>query len=85
MLKYREKGLVRSVLGVDAAWTLAQPSGVALATESQSGCRLLAVASSYQRFESLADTELEAEERSSSRAVSVRSENHKQSDTDSCR
>jgi predicted RNase H-like nuclease len=41
---------MRTVLGIDAAWTLTQPSGVALVTETASGWRLLAVESSYQRF-----------------------------------
>jgi len=56
---------MRSVLGIDAAWTLTQPSGVALAIEGPNGWRLLAVESSYKRFQALADTDLEAEERPS--------------------
>ncbi len=45
----------RAVLGIDAAWTIAQPSGVALAVETASGWRLAAVESSYQRFVALAE------------------------------
>jgi predicted RNase H-like nuclease len=45
---------MRAVLGIDAAWTLTQPSGVALAIESGKGWHLLATASSYQRFFALA-------------------------------
>lgn len=41
---------MRSVLGIDAAWTLAQPSGVALAAETSNGWHLVAAESSYQRF-----------------------------------
>lgn len=40
----------RTVLGIDAAWTAAQPSGVALAAERDGGWRLLAVAPSYADF-----------------------------------
>jgi predicted RNase H-like nuclease len=46
---------MRAVLGIDAAWTLTRPSGVALALESREGWHLLATASSYQRFLALAD------------------------------
>jgi predicted RNase H-like nuclease len=46
---------MRVVLGIDAAWTLIQPSGVALVAESAAGWRLIAVESSYQRFQALAD------------------------------
>src|ERR1700756_4245829 len=45
---------MRTVLGIDAAWTGRQPSGVALAEETGRGWRLKAVASSYARFEALA-------------------------------
>jgi predicted RNase H-like nuclease len=38
------------VLGIDAAWTVSQPSGVALVAETASGWRLVAVEASYQRF-----------------------------------
>jgi len=46
---------MRCVLGVDAAWTAAQPSGVALAIETETGWRLIAAESSYQRFHARAD------------------------------
>jgi predicted RNase H-like nuclease len=45
---------MRTVLGIDAAWTETQPSGLALAEETASGWRLKAAASSYARFEALA-------------------------------
>src|SRR5262245_9752822 len=54
---------MRAVLGIDAAWTLAQPSGVALAAETIDGWRLIAVASSYQHFDALADDRLTREAR----------------------
>ena len=56
---------MRSVLGIDAAWTLTQPSGVALATKSPSGWRVIAAASSYQRFHAMADPRLLGEPRPS--------------------
>jgi predicted RNase H-like nuclease len=40
----------RAVLGIDAAWTATQPSGVALAVEAESGWRLAAVEASYEGF-----------------------------------
>jgi predicted RNase H-like nuclease len=40
----------RAVLGIDAAWTLSQPSGVALLSGNSTGWRLVAVEASYQRF-----------------------------------
>jgi predicted RNase H-like nuclease len=40
----------RSVLGIDAAWTSGQPSGVALVSEEGGRWRLLRVASSYAMF-----------------------------------
>jgi predicted RNase H-like nuclease len=40
----------RAVLGVDAAWTATEPSGVALAVEAESGWRLAAVEASYIHF-----------------------------------
>lgn len=39
-----------AVLGVDAAWTEKNPSGVALAVKEQGGWRLAAVAPSYRHF-----------------------------------
>lgn len=38
------------ILGIDAAWTAAQPSGVAVLRDGTSGWELVAVASSYARF-----------------------------------
>jgi len=38
------------VLGIDAAWTVSQPSGLALVAETAMGWRLVAVEASYQRF-----------------------------------
>ena len=48
---------MRAVLGIDAAWTLTQASGVALASQTKAGApwRLVAVAPSYQDFYALAD------------------------------
>ena len=40
----------RAVLGIDAAWTAKQPSGVALAVETENGWRLAAVEASYDHF-----------------------------------
>jgi len=40
----------RAVLGIDAAWTVTEPSGVAAAVETASGWRLAAVAASYEQF-----------------------------------
>jgi predicted RNase H-like nuclease len=40
----------RAVLGIDAAWTGTQPSGVAAAVETDGGWRLAAVEASYGRF-----------------------------------
>jgi predicted RNase H-like nuclease len=54
---------MRAVLGIDAAWTLTQPSGVALVAEGSRGWRVVAGETSYQRFRALADTRLLAEER----------------------
>lgn len=54
---------MRTVLGIDAAWTLTNPSGVALAVENQNSWRVVAAATSYQRFHALADVGLVAEER----------------------
>jgi predicted RNase H-like nuclease len=45
---------MRTVLGIDAAWTLTNPSGVALIEETPGGWRLRAVESSYARFHALA-------------------------------
>ena len=40
----------RAVLGIDAAWTATEPSGVALAVETEGGWRLVAVEASYDDF-----------------------------------
>jgi predicted RNase H-like nuclease len=40
----------RAVLGIDAAWTVKEPSGVAAAVETASGWRLAAVEASYDHF-----------------------------------
>ena len=39
-----------SVLGIDAAWTAHQPSGIALVQRTKAGWRCLAVAPSYEAF-----------------------------------
>jgi predicted RNase H-like nuclease len=44
----------RAVLGIDAAWTLTQPSGVALVAETTAGWGLVAAEPSYQRFQATA-------------------------------
>ncbi|MBY5462091.1 DUF429 domain-containing protein [Rhizobium leguminosarum] len=41
---------MRSVLGIDAAWTTREPSGVALIADDGSGWRLVDVAASYAAF-----------------------------------
>jgi predicted RNase H-like nuclease len=65
---------MRAVLGIDAAWTLTQPSGVAVVAESSDGWRLAGVVSSYQRFYCLADPGRQAELRpSGSEADAVQS------------
>jgi predicted RNase H-like nuclease len=43
------------VLGIDAAWTLGQPSGVALIAKSAGVWRLLAAAPSYEIYRSRSD------------------------------
>jgi predicted RNase H-like nuclease len=62
---------MRAVLGIDAAWTLSQPSGVAVATEIRDGWRLIGAVSSYQRFQALADRRKPAEERPSGSSPDV--------------
>jgi len=54
-----------AVLGIDAAWTLTQPSGLAVVAEFPDGWRLIAAAASYQRFLALSDRQLTAQERPS--------------------
>ncbi len=41
---------LRAVLGIDAAWTATEPSGVALAVETKDGWRLATVDASYGHF-----------------------------------
>jgi predicted RNase H-like nuclease len=47
--------MMRTVLGIDAAWTTTQPSGVALVTETDGGWHLSAVAASFSDFYRLGD------------------------------
>jgi predicted RNase H-like nuclease len=47
---------MRAVLGIDAAWTLTEPSGVALVVESRGAWRLIAAEPSYKRFRVRAET-----------------------------
>jgi predicted RNase H-like nuclease len=49
------KGRTRVVLGIDAAWTLTQPSGVALVVDDGAGWRAIAAAPSYGHFLAIAD------------------------------
>ena len=49
------QGGSRAVLGIDAAWTLTQPTGVAAAVETEAGWRLAAVEASYGQFMALAN------------------------------
>jgi predicted RNase H-like nuclease len=56
---------MRAVLGIDAAWTLTQPSGVALAVERSRSWHLIAATASYQRFYALTDCSVPAEQRPS--------------------
>jgi len=74
---------MRTVLGIDAAWTLTQPSGLALVVEGGAGptaeggagtaadWRLVAAESSYQRFLARADGGLGTEERPAGAAPDV--------------
>ena len=41
---------MRCVLGIDAAWTAASPSGCALVVETETGWRLVSCAASYDQF-----------------------------------
>lgn len=43
------------VLGIDAAWTTTEPSGVAVAARTDAGWRVCGVAPSYDAFLALAD------------------------------
>ncbi|MFN4231171.1 DUF429 domain-containing protein [Parvibaculum sp.] len=62
---------MRAVLGIDAAWTLTQPSGVALATNRGGRWCLTTAVPSYQSFLALADRSLKAEPRPSGSAIDV--------------
>jgi predicted RNase H-like nuclease len=53
---------MRAVLGIDAAWTTKQPSGVAVALENADGWRLIAAAASYGRFHAFAANRKPADE-----------------------
>ncbi len=46
---------MRAVLGIDAAWTERQPSGVALVVDNGAGWRLHKIAASYKAFTDEAD------------------------------
>jgi predicted RNase H-like nuclease len=50
-------------LGIDAAWTLTQPSGLALVGRDATGWRLIAAAASYRHFFALKDGGLALRER----------------------
>ena len=43
-------GAMRSVLGIDAAWTIKNPSGVALVAEIDQEWKLIRAAGSYSEF-----------------------------------
>jgi hypothetical protein len=62
---------MQAVLGIDAAWTLTQPSGVAAAVRSGSSWRLCGVADSYQRFYCLTDSRLAPEMKPSGSAANA--------------
>jgi hypothetical protein len=51
----RRESCVVGVLGIDAAWTENEPSGVALIENSQGGWRCVAVTPSYDSFLALAE------------------------------
>jgi predicted RNase H-like nuclease len=51
---------MRTVLGIDAAWTAHNPSGVALVEETTRRWRLAAVAPSYARFHALGGPQIDA-------------------------
>lgn len=53
----------RAVLGIDAAWTIAQPSGVALVLAGHNDWCLRAVAPSYRHFCALADETIGLDDR----------------------
>ena len=45
----------RTVIGIDAAWTITQPSGVALAAESAGRWQIVCAEPSYEHFFALAE------------------------------
>jgi predicted RNase H-like nuclease len=49
------QGSLRAVLGIDAAWTSTQPTGVPAAVETEAGWRLAGVVASYEQFLTLAN------------------------------
>ncbi|MGR9134767.1 DUF429 domain-containing protein [Rhizobium leguminosarum] len=65
-------GTQAAVIGIDAAWTLTQPSGVALAILDDEGWQLRAATASYQRFLALADEDAVGEPRPLGRMPDVR-------------
>lgn len=50
MREHSSQQMTRAVLGIDAAWTLTQPSGVALVIGRRGEWRLVSVKESYQSF-----------------------------------
>ena len=52
-LRHITKRIMPSILGVDAAWTATQPSGVALVQADHDGLRLVRVARAYAEFTAL--------------------------------
>jgi predicted RNase H-like nuclease len=62
---HRKVQYMLAILGIDAAWTLTQPSGVALVAKHSTGWRLMAAEPSYQHFLARTDRSLLAEERPS--------------------
>ncbi|WP_293971729.1 DUF429 domain-containing protein [Sphingopyxis sp.] len=70
-LPFRAKNMTRrprAVLGIDAAWTLTQPSGVALAVEMNAGWRMVAAEPSYDHFLAQADHSISLDTRPSGSA-----------------
>jgi hypothetical protein len=45
----------RAMLGIDAAWTASQSSGVVLVAQAQAGWRLVAAEASYRHFHDSAE------------------------------
>jgi predicted RNase H-like nuclease len=59
----KTNSVARAVLGIDAAWTETQPSGVALVVDAEGGWRLAAVEASYDHFLARASGDASGEER----------------------